>query len=287
MQTTRVPVADGVDLAVDTFVPDGAPADGVASFVLVHGLASNARMWDGVAARLVERGHAAATVDLRGHGRSAKPDGPYDMATVADDLAAVIGALGWERPVVAGQSWGGNVVLELANRHPDATRGIVCVDGGWLEPCAAFDSWEACEVRLAPPRLAGRQRKEIEGYIRGAHADWPETGIAGTLSNFELRPDGTIAPWLTYDRHIAVLRGLWDHRPSEIYAGIRTPVLLVPAETGADERVTQKREGVDMAMDRLPHARVHWIEGDHDIHAQHPVEVADVMLDQVADGFFA
>ena len=61
----------------------------------------------------------------------------------------------------------------------------------------------------------------------------------------------------------------------------------VPAETGADERVTQKREGVDMAMDRLPHARVHWIEGDHDIHAQHPVELADVMLDQVADGFFA
>ena len=51
-------------------------------------------------------------------------------------------------------------------------------------------------------------------------------------------------------------------------------MLLVPAETGADERVTQKREGVDMAMDRLPHARVHWIEGDHDIHAQHPVELA-------------
>ena len=75
MQTTRVPVADGVDLAVDTFVPDREPADGSPSFVLVHGLASNARMWDGVAARLVERGHAAATVDLRGHGRSAKPDG--------------------------------------------------------------------------------------------------------------------------------------------------------------------------------------------------------------------
>ncbi len=221
MQTTRVPVADGVDLAVDTFMPDRAPADGSPSFVLVHGLASNARMWDGVAARLVERGHAAATVDLRGHGRSAKPDGPYDMATVADDLATVIGALGWERPVVAGQSWGGNVVLELANRHPDATRGIVCVDGGWLEPCAAFDSWEACEARLAPPRLAGRRRSEIEGYIRGAHADWPETGIAGTLANFEQRPDGTIAPWLTYDRHIEVLRGLWDHRPSEIYAGHR------------------------------------------------------------------
>ena len=287
MQTTRVPVAGGIDLAVDTFEPDGARADGAAAFLLVHGLASNARLWDGVVARLTERGHRAATVDLRGHGRSGKPDGPYDMATVADDVATVIGALGWERPVVAGQSWGGNVVLELASRHPGTARGVVCVDGGWLEPCAAFDSWEACETRLAPPRLSGLHLREIEGYIRQAHADWPETGIAGTLANFEVRPDGTVAPWLTYDRHIEVLRGLWDHRPSEIYAGIGTPVLLVPADTRADERASQKREGVDMAMERLPRVRVRWFTGDHDIHAQHPVELADVMLDHVADGFLA
>jgi pimeloyl-ACP methyl ester carboxylesterase len=287
MQTTRVPVAEGVDVAVDTFQPAGSASGPAAAFLLVHGLASNARMWDGVAARLTDRGHRAATVDLRGHGRSAKPDGPYDMATVADDVASVIEALDWERPVVAGQSWGGNVVLELAHRHPDAVRGIVCVDGGWLEPCAAFDSWPACEARLAPPRLTGLRRDEIEGYIRGSHPHWPETGIAGTLANFEVRPDETIAPWLTYDRHIAVLRGLWDHRPSEIYADIETPVLLVPADTGADERASQKREGVEMAMDRLPHARLRWFTGDHDIHAQHPVELADVMLDMVADGFFA
>jgi pimeloyl-ACP methyl ester carboxylesterase len=287
MHTTRVPVADGVDLAVDTFQPAGPAADDAPAFLLVHGLASNARMWDGVAARLVERGHPAATVDLRGHGRSAKPDGPYDMATVADDVASLIGALGWDRPVVAGQSWGGNVVLELASRHPGMARGIVCVDGGWLEPCAAFDSWEACEARLAPPRLAGLRRAEIEGYIRGSHADWPETGIAGTLANFEVLPDGTIAPWLSYDNHIEVLRGLWDHRPSERYARIRTPVLLVPADTGADERSAQKRQGVELAMDRLPNVRLRWFTGDHDVHAQHPVELADAMLDMVADGFFA
>jgi pimeloyl-ACP methyl ester carboxylesterase len=287
MQTQRLSVAPDVDLAVDTWAPvPGSPA-GAPAFVLVHGLASNARMWDGVAARLTACGHPAFTVDLRGHGRSAKPDGPYDMATVADDVAAVITTLGLERPVVAGQSWGGNVALELAHRHPSLVRGIVLVDGGWLEPCAAFPSWEACEARLAPPRLAGRRRTEIEGYIRGSHADWPESGIAGTMANFEVRPDGTIAPRLTYDRHIAVLHGLWDHRPSEIYAAIATPALLVPADTGHGEQAAQKREGVDLAMRRLPSARLHWITGDHDIHAQHPDELADVMLDQVATGFFA
>jgi hypothetical protein len=156
-----------------------------------------------------------------------------------------------------------------------------------LEPCAAFPSWEACRETLAPPRLAGLHRDEIEGYIRSAHADWPETGIQGALANFEVHDDGTIAPWLTFDRHIAVLRGLWDHRPSEIYARVSVPVLLIPADTGEHARAGDKREGVELAKASLPHVRERWFTGDHDIHAQHPVEVADVMLDQLGDGFFA
>jgi pimeloyl-ACP methyl ester carboxylesterase len=290
MQTQRVPVAPGVDLAVDTWpsaVPAAQSGPQPAPFVLVHGLASNARMWDGVACALAERGHPAITVDLRGHGRSSKPDGPYDMTTVADDVTVVIRELGLDRPVVAGQSWGGNVVLELALREPSLVRGVVCVDGGWLEPCASFPSWEACRETLAPPRLAGLHRDEIEGYIRSAHADWPETGIEGALANFEVRDDGTVAPWLTFDHHIAVLRGLWDHRPSEIYAPVTVPVLLIPADTGEHARASDKRQGVALAMASLRHVRERWFTGDHDIHAQHPVEVADVMLEQLADGFFA
>lgn len=194
MQTRSIRVADGVELAADAWhpaAPTGVP------FLLVHGLASNARTWEGVAARLLAYGHPVVTVDLRGHGQSSKPDGPYDVATVADDLAALIDVMALERPIVAGQSWGGNVVVELAARHPAAVRGIVCVDGGWLEPSREFPDWDACRVALAPPRLAGRRFSEIEGYIRSAHPDWPESGIRGTLANFEVRADGTVAPWLT------------------------------------------------------------------------------------------
>jgi pimeloyl-ACP methyl ester carboxylesterase len=285
MDTRRVPVADGVELAADLWpVPDAAP--GVPTFLLVHGLASNARLWDGVAARLVERGYPAVTVDLRGHGRSSKPDGPYNIPTVADDLAALIAALGLERPVVAGQSWGGNVVLELAARHPGLARGIVGVDGGWFEPSLNFASWEACREALSPPRLAGRRLSEVEGYIRAGHPDWPEAGIQGTLANFERFPDGTIAPWLTFDRHIAVLRGLWDHHPSQRYADVREPVMLMPAGIVNDER-HGRQAAIDAAVAALAKVRVRPFDGDHDIHAQHPVEVADTMIDAVTDGFFA
>jgi pimeloyl-ACP methyl ester carboxylesterase len=290
METQRVPVAEGVELVADSWEPgatacgaDGSGAGG-ADFVLVHGLASNARTWDGVAARLVARGHVAVAVDLRGHGRSSKPDGPYDVPTVADDVAALIGGLGLDRPIVAGQSWGGNVVLEMAARHPAITRGIACVDGGWLELSAAFESWEACRAALSPPRLAGMQRDDIERRVRASHPGWPETGIAGTLANFEVRSDGTVAPWLTFERHIAVLRGLWDHRPSDRYAAVPVPVLLAPVGGGEADREAGKRQAIDLALATLPAARVRWFAGDHDIHAQHPDELADVMIDLLHGG---
>jgi pimeloyl-ACP methyl ester carboxylesterase len=286
METVRVPVTDDVVLACDRFAPPPGVAAGPA-FVLVHGLASNARLWDGVGGRLAALGHPVVTVDLRGHGRSSKPDGPYDVTTVADDLAAAITALGLDRPVVAGQSWGGNVVLELGARHPSLVRGIACVDGGWLEPSSEFDTWDACLAALAPPRLVGRPLKDVETYLRTTHAGWPEVGIRGFLGNFEVRPDGTIAPWLSYERHVDVLHGMWQHHPSELYAGLEVPVLLVPVDTGQTGWTERKRSAVLAAEAVIPCCRVHWFTGDHDIHAQHPDEVADVLHATTTDGFAA
>ena len=281
MYTEWVVVAEGVELAVDVSMPDsvtGVPC------LLLHGLASNARMWDGVVEHLVERGHPAFAVDLRGHGRSSKPDGPYDVPAVARDVANLIDRMRLERPIVAGQSWGGNVVIELAAAHPGLAGGVACVDGGWLEPAREFPDWDACRAALAPPHLVGRRFDEIEGHIRSAHPDWPESGVRGVLANFERRPDGTIAPWLTFDRHIAVLRGLWEHRPLDRYPAIEAPVLLMPVDSGDPDRTRHKREDVDAAARRIPRATVHWFQGDHDIHAQHPDEVADVLLELAEDG---
>ena len=276
-------VAPQVELAIDRW-PAGGPAWGHAApgFLLVHGLASNARLWDGVATELAAAGQPGVTVDLRGHGRSSKPADGYDIPTVAADLATLIERAGLGRPVVAGQSWGGNVVIELAAAHPDRVTAVACVDGGWLDPQAAFADWEACLAALAPPHLAGRPLAEVEGYIRAAHPDWPEAGIAGTLANFEHRPDGTIAPWLTYERHIEVLRGMWAWRPGSRYGAVDVPVLLLPVEPpdAAPTPATEhKREGVAAARSALPVATVRWFRGDHDIHAQRPAAVAASLVE--------
>lgn len=283
VEKRRIEGADGIGLHVRLW---GGAGD--APFVLVHGLASNARLWDGVAETLAAYGHRVAAVDLRGHGRSDKPDHGYDYPTVCADVAAVVDALGMDRPVAVGQSWGGNVVLELAARRGDDVRGVACVDGGTLDLRARFATWEECATTLSPPRLNGTPFAEIERTLRRMHADWPETGIQGALACFEVRPDGTVAPWLTRDRHLAILRAMWERRPGDAYAAVKVPVLLAPAAEDESDWTARKEAEIAAAERALATVRTHWFRpAHHDVHAQHPVDVASLLHDCVVDGFFS
>lgn len=281
MMTHQVAVTGGVRLAVDTWAGERT------GMLLVHGLASNARLWDGVAGCLVKLGHAVATVDQRGHGRSEKPDWGYDFATVCDDLAVVTSALGdglggdrrpWQAPLAVGQSWGANVVLELAWRRPELVAGVACVDGATSDLAERFSTWESCREALAPPRLAGTPAGDFEAMIRRAHPTWPESGIAGMLANVEVRSDGTVAPWLSFEHHLMILEALYWHSPSSRLRDLQVPVLLLPADTGDGLWTAAKRASVEAALGANPLVRARWFSpADHDVQAQFPEELADVL----------
>ena len=66
---------------------------------------------------------------------------------------------------------------------------------------------------MAPPRLAGTSFTKMQQWMASSNPDWPEEGRQGQLANFEVLGDGTVTPWLTFERHLQVLRGLWEHRP--------------------------------------------------------------------------
>src|SRR5262247_4391753 len=217
----RIPVAPGIELHVEVRVGNRAAAP----FVLVHGLASNARLWDGVAEYLHSAGHTVVVIDQRGHGRSDAPDAGYDLDTAVADLLAVIGALGLSRPVLAGQSWGGNVVLELGWRRPDVVRGVACVDGGVIELADWFASWDECLTALTPPKLDHLTLAELETRLRGSVPHFTDRAIGAYLHCFRRRPDGTIEPRLRRDRHLTIVRSLWEHRPSQRWATLKTPTL--------------------------------------------------------------
>ena len=257
-------------------------------YLLIHGLASNARMWDGVGNALAKCGHRSIAVDLRGHGRSDKPDDGYDFDTVSQDLCELLDAFKIDRAVFVGQSWGGNIVIHTAHKHPNRVIASVPIDGGFIELGNTFPEWETCAERMQPPRLAGMRAGRLESAIRATNTDWPETGIIGSLSNFDFHEDGTISPWLSFERHMLILQELWKHKPSELFAHIERPVLFMPADSGDVAWTINKETAINNALAKLKSGRAHWFRpAHHDLHAQHPERCADILVTNYRNGFFS
>jgi pimeloyl-ACP methyl ester carboxylesterase len=276
MQPTdvSVPVAAGVRLHVRRW--GGATGT---EFLLVHGLSSNARLWDGVARELVGAGARAYCVDLRSHGDSDAPADGHDTATAASDLAALCDRLGLRGAVVAGQSWGGNVVVRLAAAHPEAVSGLALVDGGWIDLSGQFASWEECEKTLRPPDVTGMTGARIAQYIRSEHPDWADWAIGATVANLRELPDGTVERRLSIPHHMQIVRSMWDDPPWRDLPHVAAPTMLLPALPVDAEAAAARRELIAKAAAALPRASIReYVGADHDLHAQHPHQLAADLL---------
>jgi pimeloyl-ACP methyl ester carboxylesterase len=140
---------------------------------------------------------------------------------------------------------------------------------------------------LAPPPLAGTLVSHVDEMLRRAHPDWSDAGVAATLANLDVLPDGTVRPWLTPDRHVRILRGLWEQRPSSLLADLAVPLMLVLADSG-DQWMPAKRKAADRATRTARRVRAEWFSpGDHDLHVQHPDAVAELLHGAATDGFFS
>ncbi|HMQ51139.1 MAG TPA: alpha/beta hydrolase [Anaerolineae bacterium] len=281
--------------AIDKFIDVGLklhlrdwPGEKTA-FILLHGLASNCRTWDGVAHHLAAAGHRVVTVDQRGHGLSDKPEAGYDFATIAGDLQRLLLALSLEQPILVGQSWGGNVLLEFGRHYPQLARGLIFVDGGFLDLGRRPDgTWEQISEKLRPPNLTGTPRELIKQRLRTYHPDWTEEGLESTLANFKTLSDGTVRPWLTLERHMRILRAIWEQDVQAIFPRVTVPVLICAAGDSKNPDWTAvKCHQVDVAERLLPRVKVHWfLDTDHDIHVQKPQALAHLFLATLADGFW-
>jgi len=95
--------------------------------LLIHGHTSDRRTWDPVVPALLNADLRILRPDLRGHGRSARPDFGYHVSHHAADMAAVLDSAGIDSTMVVGHSIGGAVALEMALTMTDRVEGLVLI----------------------------------------------------------------------------------------------------------------------------------------------------------------
>ena len=244
-------------------------------FLLVHGLASNALMWEPVGARLAKLGHEVLSVDLRGHGRSERPESGYSTAQASIDLARLIDLMGWggaRRPIGCGQSWGGNVVLHLG-AHTDALHGVAAVDGGWIQLADRFPTFDECWEQLAPPDFGDTSWEDVRRRLSQQLRGWPDGALAAVLGNLEESPEGMVRNRLSRAHHRSIVHSLWADDPADYYPTVTVPSLFLVA--GDSDSAPEKAATVAQAAKALGGSGVRWYPGAHDdLHLQHPDQVA-------------
>lgn len=111
--------------------------------VLIHGYAENSDSWAPLAADLM-KDHTVVVPDLRGIGKSSKPEGGYDKKTQARDIRAVVTGLGYDKTFVIAHDIGNMVAYAYAAMYPDKVERLVVMDA----PIPGIEPWN--EILLNP-----------------------------------------------------------------------------------------------------------------------------------------
>jgi pimeloyl-ACP methyl ester carboxylesterase len=188
---------------------DGAP------LMLIHGGLFSRSQWDPVVPELAD-GFRVITPDTRGHGRSTNPAGELSYARIADDVAALIAALGLQHPVVGGWSDGGQVTLELGARHPGAAGALIVG--------AAYPDFEAGGLREAHRALLGADETGVPDL---AHL---EAQLGEFAEEIKAQHPGGAGRWETLVRQTAPMWLDYEGLGPEQLRAVRTPALVLAGD---------------------------------------------------------
>ena len=140
-----------------------AQAKDAPRLALVHSLALDQSVWDGVVEKLAGDVHLL-TFDCRGHGNSARPHMTYTAELFARDLAELMDHVGWESAAVAGASMGGCVAQAFGGLYPERTEALGLIDTtAWYGPEAPKQFRE---------RAAAAKAKGMQGLVEFQLSRW-------------------------------------------------------------------------------------------------------------------
>lgn len=258
---SKVRLRDGAELWT-TVTGSGPPV------VCLHG---GPGLWDYLAplAALLDDTFSVVRFDQRGCGRSTG-DGPFTIGQAVDDLDQLRAALGFDRWAVAGHSWGAELAIRYAARHPDRTAAVAYIAGvgvgdGYREPYRA-----ELDRRLGPERerlaeLSALPADDLTPELERERCllQWrpdfsPTAGAAEhARALWDTRPPGAIV-------NMAANRGLWSDRATDaldrVAASVTGPVtMLFGADdprpwTASDSLLAALPQATRIVLDRAGHA---------------------------------
>jgi pimeloyl-ACP methyl ester carboxylesterase len=186
--------ADGTTIAYDV-AGEGPPV------LLLHGFPDTAALWRHQVGPLVDAGFRVITPDLRGYGRSSKPEDPgaYAIPFLAGDALAVLDDAGAERAHVVGHDWGAALAWSIGAFVPDRVDHLVTVSvgypGSFLRTYAQREkSWYMLFFQfegIAEQWLSDDGWANFKAWSRHPDAD---------AVTAQLEVDGSLTPALNYYR---------------------------------------------------------------------------------------
>jgi pimeloyl-ACP methyl ester carboxylesterase len=187
--------SDGVGIEVEV-TGTGRPV------VLLHGFPDTGALWRNQVPALVEAGFSTIVPDLRGYGKSDKPEGvdPYSIPYVVGDVLNVLDSLGIERAHVVGHDWGAAIAWAIGSLVPDRVEQLVALSVGHPSSFAEAGyeqrekSWYMLLFQfegIAEKWLSNNDWANLRSW--GQHPD-VDTVIA------ELERSGSLTPALSYYR---------------------------------------------------------------------------------------
>ncbi|MBO2945525.1 alpha/beta hydrolase [Paenibacillus sp. F411] len=198
--------------------------------ILLHGFCGSSSYWEPVLPQL--HGYRFIVPDLRGHGKSDAPMGPYTIEQMADDVLMLMDELEVPKAVLLGHSLGGYITLSFAQRHSERLNGF-----GLIHSTGYSDSDEAKEKRLkAVSTIQGAGITDfIDSLIPGLFAPGNREIQTGSIQKakeigYQTPPQGAVGAALA-------MRERPDRR--DVLSATTLPVLLVAGEK--DELIPEER----------------------------------------------
>ncbi len=188
--------------------------------LFIHGLGSSSRDWEAQVAAF-SNDYQVITVDLRGHGRSDKPPGPYSIGLFADDVAGLLAGLKTGPAHVVGLSMGSAVAWHLALDHAEIVRTLILTNMSAAVPVNSLRTRSLFWTRVVIIRVLGMKKL---GKIL-ARRLFPKPEHAAQRQTL-------IRRWARNDRkaYLSALYALKNWSVMDRLAAVKCPVLVVASD---------------------------------------------------------